>query len=238
MRIMRLKKCTIPLKHHKSSSAVFKYLSNHKGNIFLPNIPSISTASSLKLQVFLPNNSPIKKYALRIKNSWKTMKDHKKATLLATTDKRPRLIWIIKIEKRSIQQSNTMQNLSYKTWLDQWKWETSQVLNPWFFDNLFYSAIKTSSLLFLIIITRDIWSFFIINYLNWMKVSGKGSTSKESADVHDTMDSIPRHSPKKIIQKTIKHNYQQLTAIPSVSFSHNIRHLYLSHNHITSLRGI
>ena len=155
MRIMRLKKCTIPLKHHKSSSAVFKYLSNHKGNIFLPNIPSISTASSLKLQVFLPNNSPIKKYALRIKNSWKTMKDHKKATLLATTDKRPRLIWIIKIEKRSIQQSNPMQNLSYKTWLDQWKWETSQVLNPWFFDNLFYSAIKTSSLLFLIIITRD-----------------------------------------------------------------------------------
>jgi Leucine-rich repeat (LRR) protein len=49
---------------------------------------------------------------------------------------------------------------------------------------------------------------------------------------------MPRTVPSKVIQTSIKQNYQHLAFIPLVNHCLNIKHLYLSHNKIASLQGI
>jgi hypothetical protein len=62
--------------------------------------------------------------------------------------------------------------------------------------------------------------------------STKGDSDEE------TIESMPRSVPKQVGQSTIKHNYENLTSIPTTLQPHLIRHLYLSHNKIASLAGI
>jgi hypothetical protein len=76
--------------------------------------------------------------------------------------------------------------------------------------------------------------FDVIKSIQMKAAVKRGKSSEES----DTCDSQPRMLPQQVQQDRVKHNYEGLIALPLVSHTHNIKHLYLSHNKITSLRGV
>ncbi len=45
-------------------------------------------------------------------------------------------------------------------------------------------------------------------------------------------------APAKVEQTTVKHNYEGLVSLPIVAHCDRVKHLYLSHNRITSLTGL
>lgn len=69
-----------------------------------------------------------------------------------------------------------------------------------------------------------------------MSLGKRHSERKQQSE--ETCESMPRSVPKKIEQETVKLNYEGLTVIPSTRMPQMIRRLYLSHNKISTLKGI